>query len=110
MIIFFFLLQFFNNFFLLLNNQVHDHGHDTHVTQVRTASGCIPIDSVLSSERIGVDLNYVWDITPGIHNPDVFKAPSNCSAFETPSHPLYATLMKTVKAIATGTLWERKRN
>jgi len=86
-----------------------ERGEDVHYTQVRTAIGCTPIDSFVSSRRIGVDVNYVWNVTPGIKNVTVFVPPTNCTSnfsTTTPSHPLYAQIMKVTRAIAKGKLWE----
>jgi len=85
-----------------------EHGQDLHYTQVRTASGCYPIDSFVSSERIGVDVTYTWDLTNGIKNASVFNPPSNCQTLKTIAHPLYPSLLRITRNLALGKLWDLK--
>jgi len=85
-----------------------EHEHDLHFVQVRTTAECYPIDSFASSERIGVDTTFTWDITKGIKNPAVFTPPSNCPADKTIAHHFYPSLLKITRSIALGKLWDLK--
>jgi len=58
---------------------VNQDGVIIHVLTTRVASSCFGVYGAQFNDRIGVDVDFVWDETPGIKNGNVFNPPKICT-------------------------------
>jgi hypothetical protein len=76
--------------------------HNT-VFDIRTTASCIQIDTVITGRRIGIDVNWWWDITKGIKNPAIFNPPPICNSEPNP----LVTIAKELTASINRKQWQK---